>query len=423
MNFSISEGVVAHVRKINIEGNYKTKEKVIRRELSVKPGQVFKRSYLMRSLRDVTILNYFASVVPVYDILENGDIDLTIKVEEKPTGQINFGAGYSVRDKLVGNIGLVIPNLFGNGQEASLNWEFGKKRNTLQLSFTEPWFRDTPTSVGFDIYQINRRWYSDFTEEKRGGGLRLGKRLSWPDNYFRIFWRYRLERIRYYDFSATALASYLQSQGWPKTTSSTDMTIIRDTRDQAQFATRGSTVSWNTELAGGILGGSWSYHKHTLEASRYTPVFWRFTLMTRVKAGVIDGFEGEQDVPYIERFSPGGVDPDGIIRGYPDGLVGPVDANGAFLRGRSELIYNIELQFPIIAQQIYGTFLFDAGNAWLAGRDVQPLSWKGLKKGAGFGVQMVVPGIGLIGLHYAYGFDYEGKTKWRPHFIFGSAGF
>ena len=121
IDYHITEGMPANVHKINIEGNTKTKEKVIRRERCILPGQRFRRSLLMRSIRNVMYLNYFANVEPDYEVLENGDIDLSIKVEEKPTGQFMFGAGYGARDKWVGNIGLGIPNLFGNGQNLRLN--------------------------------------------------------------------------------------------------------------------------------------------------------------------------------------------------------------------------------------------------------------------------------------------------------------
>jgi len=436
INYLISEGIPANIRKINIAGNTRTREKVIRRELWVKPGQRFRRSLLMRSLRDVMYLNYFANVLPDYEVLENGDIDLTIKVEEKPTGRVSFGAGYSERDKLIGTIGLGTPNLFGRGQTLQLNWDFGKRRQTVQLSFTEPWFLDTPTSVGFDLYNTNRRWYEDFTEERRGIGLRFGRRLSWPDDYFRLFLRYRLEDVRYYEFQ-----TYTDTLGvervmpelesltkikWPQRTSSLDFTIVRDSRDLPQFATSGSVLSWNAEFAGGLLGGDWSYHKHILLFSKYIPSFWKFVLVAKAKFGVIDSYGKDGNIPYSERFTPGGIDPDGIIRGYPDGTIGPKDPRGFLVRGRSLLVYNLEYQFPLVEQQIYGLLLADLGNAYLGGWDVQPIAFKNLYKSVGFGIRLVVPNLGVIGFDMAHGFDYPDPRnrdhgEWRPHFNFGTS--
>jgi outer membrane protein insertion porin family len=452
IDYQITEGMPANVRKINIQGNTKTKEKVIRRELSILPGLRFRRSLLMRSIRDVMYLNYFANVEPDYEVLENGDIDLSIKVEEKPTGQIMFGAGYSARDKLVGNIGLGVPNLFGNGQSAKLNWDFGKTRQTVEISFTEPWFRDTPTSVGFDIYQINRKWYEEFTEETRGFSLRLGRRLSWPDNFFRVYWRYRWETLRYYDFAddvarpphplwqVNAPVSYghvydfLNPSGyvhplalveWPRKSASTTFTILRDSRDLPQFATRGSVFSWSTELAAEFLGGQLAFHKHIFEARYYLKTFWKFVLAFHARVGVLDGRDKVAPEVYGERFSPGGTDPDGMIRGYSDGSVGPVDSEGNLLRGRSVLVYNVEYQLPIVEQQIYALLFADAGNAWRSGSAIRPFalrhqSDRDLFRSAGLGARLVVPGMGVIGFDFAYGFDHPEKGEWRPHFQFGT---
>ena len=429
VTYSITEGVPANVRYINIRGNTKTKEKVIRRELSLVPGQRFRRSLLMRSLRDVTYLNYFSNVEPDYEVLPNGDIDLILKVEEKPTGQIMFGAGYSARDKLVGNIGLGIPNFRGNGQNLSLNWDFGKTRQTIELSFTEPWFRGRPTSVGFDVYQVNQNWYDDYTKESRGFGLRLGRRLSWPDNYFRVFWRYRLEQVRYYDFAEDITPNstlYILSQAkWPRRSATSSFTIVRDSRDLPQFATRGSVLSWRTELAAEFLGGDFSYHKHVFEASHFQRLFWNFVLVTHLKAGVLDGRDKNSPGIYSEKFSPGGTDPDGMIRGYSDGNVGPTDAFGFAERGRSALVYNVELQYPLVEQQMYLLLFADAGNAWRSGRSMKPFalehkSDQDLFRSLGLGVRLMIPGMGLIGFDFGYGFDHPYKGEWKPHFQFGT---
>ncbi len=437
VTYHLTEGVPANVRYINIQGNTKTKEKVIRRELMLFPGQRFRRSLLMRSLRDVTYLNYFSNVEPDYEVLPNGDIDLIIKVEEKPTGQIMFGAGYSARDKLVGNIGLGIPNFRGNGQNLSLNWDFGKTTQTINLSFTEPWFRGTPTSVGFDIYQTNQEWYDNFSEENKGFALRLGRRLTWPDNYFRVYWSYRWQRVEYYDFSplyieydsagtpTDTIWHYLRDVNWPRNSATTTFTIVRDSRDLPQFATKGSVLSWSTEVGAEFLGGDFSYHKHIFEASYFLPVFWKFVLAGHMKVGVLDGRDRDLTEIYSERFSPGGTDPDGMIRGYSDGSIGPVNSQGIDMRGRSVLVYNVELQYPLMEQQMYLLFFADAGNAWLNGKSMKPFalqhtSDQALFRSAGLGVRLVIPGMGIIGFDFAYGFDHPEKGEWKPHFQFGT---
>lgn len=426
------EGVAAHVNLVSIEGNSKTKERVIRRELFLKPGDLFRRSVLMRSIRNVMVLNYFSNVTPNYEVLENGDVDLTLKVEEKPTGQISFGAGYSERDKLVGTIALGIPNLFGNGQSANFNWDFGKKRNSFDISYTDPWFRDTPTTVGFDLYNLDQRWYSDFTEKRQGVALRAGKRLSWPDNYFRVVGRYRIERVSYHSFSESYLArsqtdtlhlfTTLDEIDWPQITSAFDFTVLRDSRDLSQFATRGSVFNLTNEISGGPLGGHWNYLKETLELRRYTRLIGKLVLVSKGKVGIIDSWKEDIDgnIPFSERYSPGGIDPDGMIRGYPDGTVGPKTPGGSLLLGRSMIVYNLELQIPISEQQIYGILFADAGNAWLTGKGMHPVDFTGgLYKSIGFGVRLIVPMLGMVGFDYGYGIDYKGGNKGRIHFQFG----
>jgi outer membrane protein insertion porin family len=452
VNYQITEGVPANVHKINIEGNTKTKEKVIRRELSILPGQRFRRSLLMRSIRDVMYLNFFSNVDPNYEVLENGDIDLSLKVQEKPTGQITFGAGYSATDKLTGNIGLGIPNFMGNGQDMKLSWDFGKTIQDVNISFTDPWFRDTPTSVGFDIYNTTRKWTDEFTEGTKGFALRLGRRLSWPDNFFRVYWSYNWELLRYYDFinditrpthplwqtnlplsfdhvfefihpsSAVNALVYVK---WPRRNASTSFNILRDSRDLPQFATKGSVFSWSTQFAAEFLGGNLTYHKHIFETRYYLKTFWKLVLVFHAKVGVLDGKDRDAAELYSERFSPGGTYPDGMIRGYSDGSVGPTDSLGNLLKGRSVLVYNLEYQFPVVEQQIYGLFFADAGNAWLSGRAIRPFALRhksnlDLFRSVGVGARMVVPGMGVIGFDFAYGFDHEGKGEWRPHFQFGT---
>ena len=435
ISFEVSEGMPSHINKVLIEGNTKTKEKVIRRELFSRPGDIFQRSVLMRSMRNVMVLNYFNPEKTTPDIknLPNGDIDLQVKVEEKPTGQVQAGAGYSATDKLVGTLGLGIPNFRGNGQSVNLDWAFGSSKTSVSLSFTEPWMFDRPTSMGFDLFNITRvLTYSDeqFSEESRGTGVNVGRRLSWPDDYFRISARYTLEKIRYYDFNdifrtryagdATSLLAY--ENQW-QTTSVAGVTITRDSRDLSQFATSGALVTLNSEYSGGPLGGDWLYHKHVFDAARYTRIWWKLVLATKARVGVVDSPDGDTKIPYTERFAPGGTSTDGMIRGYDEYTVGPRSSSGAYLRGRSELVYNVELQAPIVPQQIYALVFADAGNSWLSGRQIRPFDldkYDGLKKSVGAGARINIPGVGMIGLDIGYGYNRSDGAQWKPHFQFGA---
>ncbi|KPL19954.1 MAG: hypothetical protein AMJ92_00370 [candidate division Zixibacteria bacterium SM23_81] len=420
IDFNIIEGTPARVHKIHITGNTKTKEKVIRRELVIKPGQVFKRSAFLRSHREVYYLNFFSNVVPDYQTLPNGDIDLIFRVEEKPTGQAQVGVGYSERDKLVGTIGLGIPNLFGNGQRLDFTWDFGKVRQNVRIGFTEPWLFDTPTSAGFDLYQSSRRWTNYYTEVRRGGDLRIGRRLSWPDDYFRIYWKYRLEDVEYTDFASSydPPAAYdLSLIKWPQRTSSTTITLIRDSRDLPEFATMGSVHSLSSEFAGGFLSGDVDYHKHIFDSAWYFRNFWNLTLMFKTRLGIVDTYKSSQTVPFSERFMPGGTSYDGMIRGYDNRSVGPRQDNTE-IGGKTMLIFTLEYQFPVVQQQIYALFFADAGNAW---RSVGETDLTDLKRSAGVGVRIVAPMLGVIGFDMAYGFDNEFGGEWHPHFQLGTS--
>jgi outer membrane protein insertion porin family len=426
-HFVITENDPAYIRKINIAGNTKTREKVIRRELFIKPGMIFKRSLLGRSLREVMILNFFGDVAPDWEVLPNRDIDLIISVEEKPTGQFSVGAGYSARDKLVATIGLGVPNLFGTGQTATLNVDLGKIRSSFDASYQEPWLFDTPTSIFGHLYIQDRRWYDWFNERRLGGSFRLGRRLRWPDNFFQVFGGYRLEEVDYLEISTEYVDRNVDNpysvdkQNWPRITSAISATILRDSRDLPQFPTTGSVVSWGGELAGTVFGGSWDYFKYDVSAEYYKKLIsWPLSIvaMGKAKFGEIAGIDdGEHDIPYGERYSPGGVDPDGIIRGYNDSRVGPRDENGAYLRGRYEIIYNLELSLALKEQTAYILLFADAGNAYLSLKNVKP--FKRFYRSVGLGFRVVIPFVGIMGFDFGFPFDGTDKHEWKSHFQIG----
>jgi outer membrane protein insertion porin family len=420
VEFEITEGVPARINKIEIVGNTKTKEKVIRREMASRPGQIFRRSVLERSVRNVMLLNYFSKAQPDFKVLPNGDVDLIMEMEEKPTGQFNAGAGYSGQDGLVGTVSLGMPNFRGNGQNVSLSVEFGARRNSVSLGFSEPWFFGTPTSFSANAYNLNRKWYEDFWEGSRGGSIRLGRRLTWPDDYFSIYGGYRIEDVRYYDFADTSIYPDLQAlnEDWLRT-SAVSGTIIRDSRNLPMFPTKGGVYRATAEYAGGPLGGHYNFYKGTMQISRFLPVLWKFVLAAKVTVGVVDSPDGDAGVPFTERFTPGGTDPDGTIRGYEDGRVTPRNQYGQNIGGRAMLVYNLELQFPVVEQQIYTLLFADAGNSWLAGYQISPFNKNELYKSFGAGFRIVVPGVGVIGFDFGYGINAE-NPGWKPHFQVGT---
>ncbi|UCG60544.1 MAG: outer membrane protein assembly factor BamA [Candidatus Zixiibacteriota bacterium] len=497
ITYDIVEGLPSKINLVRIVGNTKTKDKVIRREITSLPGQRFSRELLIRSIREVMALNYFANVVPTPINLPSGDVDVEFKVEEKQTGQISAGAGYNSQDKVVGQLGVGIPNFRGMGQSLSFNTEFGSNRNSLSVSFTEPWLFGRPTLMGSQLYTLNRRWFGDYTEGRQGGSIRLGRRLRWPDNYFRVFTSYRLERARYHDFDDDFVgANSYQVELWvtdesgqklsklPHSTlnrlpfpgsilqyneewnsaSRISFTVQRDSRNLPEFATSGSKLSYTFENTGGPLGGFWKYQKHSIEVAKFIPLFWNFALAAKVQYGVVTSPGGDDSrILLSDRFTPGGTAFDGIIRGYEDGSLTPdsvvnfsdtlywytndvPDFEGDIppppdsitvgpgtrvrVRGKYMLVSNIELQFPVVSQQVYALLFFDAGNSWLRKRDIR---FDDLYRGVGFGFRIVVPGIGTLGFDLAYsldqvirynpslrGYEVTQPRGWKPHFQIGT---
>lgn len=410
VTFRIQEGKPAHVRKINIVGNNRTREKIIRRELMIHPGDLFRRNAIMRSQRQVYFLNFFEEVMPVPGERDTatGDLDLNIQVKEKVTGQFQVGTTYSATDKFTGYFEVAQPNLFGRAQVANLKWQFGKTLQNVNLGFTEPWFRDSPTSVGFDIYRTTQT--RDYWEELRGGGtLRLARPLPWPD-YARLYWQYSLEQIR------LTVRDTVQPK---RLASSTSFALVRDTRDAPFGSARGTFNSLSTEWSGGdFLRGNVQYQKYIYESRWYHPVFWKTAILFRARGGVVDGYKNPNAVPVYERFYPGGTGEDGV-RGYDDRSLGPQDPSTSYnLGGRHLLIFTTEYRLKFTSSA-YGLLFGDAGNTWETRRDVR---LRDLYRGAGLGVRIEVPMLGILGFDYAYGFDrINGRVRgWTPHFQLGS---
>lgn len=246
IHFLVNEGKQAKVNEILITGNTKTKEKVIRRELRILPGQTFNKSLLERSQRDVWMLNYFANVEPGVQPIDEEQVNLEFKVEEKSTDTANMSAGWSERDKLIGSVGVAMANLFGNGQRLSFDWMFGKYYRSFNISFTEPWLMDTPTLAGFSFYDTKRdEYYIGYKQVSTGASVRLGRRFSWPDNFFRGDWIYRIDRTELSNFNEyirAANPNNIIDEQWPLISSSVTQIISRNSLDRPEFPTDRKSV-------------------------------------------------------------------------------------------------------------------------------------------------------------------------------------
>ena len=413
VNFLIEEGERAHIRRVEITGNTRTLDNVIRRELRLHPGDLFQRSSLMRSLRNVYYLNYFEDVIPDFRSIEgSSDIDLVIEVAEKGTGKAGIGAGYGEVDGMSGYLEFGEQNLFGRGQSVSVNYQFSSKRQDIQLSFREPWFRDTPLSLGGELFHTTST-RTEYDRKRTGGAITVGRPLPWID-YTSVSVRYLLEHVDVFDITSDSTSFYysLRDEEWPRWTSALRFRILRDSRDRQVFPSEGSVNSLTAEFAGGILSGNIGYQKYLIDSSWYVPTFWKFIFSLRARAGFISRL-GDDNVPAYELFELGGTGFFGV-RGYGSRSIGAVEGMET-VGGRSMIILTAEYRLRVI-DQIQLSVFADAGNTWNSWR---ASNINDLNRGIGFGIRVEVPMLGIMGLDYAYGFDGPDKG-WEPHFQFGT---
>ncbi|MCK4519351.1 MAG: outer membrane protein assembly factor BamA, partial [Candidatus Omnitrophica bacterium] len=416
ITYIIEEREQVYIERIEIRGNDKTKDIVIRRELAVTPGGVFDGKKLRRSKRNLNNLGYFEEIT--YDTEPGSDPNkknLIVNVKETKTGEVSFGAGYSSIDKFIGFVELRqrnfdyknFPALTGDGQQVTVRCEFGSEKKRYDLSFTEPWFFNKPLSFGFDLY--NRYRSRDLYEENRlGGDLRLGWRFG--DN-LRLNSMYKLEEIKLGDIpdwvTRENVPDVWEEEG-KNALSSFSLTLIRDTRDNVFNPKSGGTIENSVETTGGILGGDREFIKYYGDLNWYFTHFEKFTFEVRLRGGVADKYNGTNMVPIYERFYAGGAN---TIRGYRERHVGPKKC-GEPVGGNSMLIGNMEYTFPVM-KNIKGAVFYDVGNVWSEVRGFAD----GFKSGAGLGVRVKTP-IGPVKLDYGFRLsdDPGDKKDGRFHF-------
>ncbi|MDD3534898.1 MAG: outer membrane protein assembly factor BamA [Candidatus Cloacimonetes bacterium] len=416
VKLNIKENTRARVRQIHLTGNQRTKEKVLRRQLEIAPGDYFRQSQTIRSQQNIYNLGFFEPDIKLdyRPINQNGDIDLSIDVVDKASGVANVGAGYNSVDKFVGQLSVSQNNLFGNNWSSGLTWEFGAKTQNLEFNFTNPNLYDTDMLMGTNIYYTKKNWSSFYYEiYTRGASLRLGQNIPWVNrsrgsigySFYSKKYNITNESAIMADSTANATLIELDALGW-RYTSAGNFTLSRDTRDNIFFPTKGSQLTLFSELAGGPFMGDFDYFKQIAQVNWYSEALWKLTLRSKWRFSYIVPYGDSEDAPPDEKFYLGGTGADGI-RGYPDRSVGP--AGG----GSRAIIFSGEIGYPIAGDQVIALGFFDAGDSYNHLRDFNFLK---LKKGLGAGVRIRSP-LGLIGFDYAYGVE---SRSWEPHLQFGT---
>ncbi len=447
IHFVITENHRVYVRNIYIHGNTKTRENVIRRELRIFPGDVFNRDHLIRSQRDLFILNYFSNVVPDVTPVDEDEVDLEITVEEKSSDRANANIGFSGVYGMTGGGGVEFNNFRGLGQQLLLSFNVGSrytlyanqptsKYQSFNFSFVDPMIFDTRNRVGFSTFYIFQgqatSYYFPLDVTTRGGSVQWGRRFKWPDDFFRGYWVFRIVK-KNYQGNPEDLERYVKSLKVTKGINITQV-LSRDSRDRPEFTTQGSRFVWEATYSGGFLGGNEDFYKHVLNLEWYTPTFWKFVLMSSLKMGVIKPIPAEKGersiVPFDEKFVMGGngIPYGNMLRGYSDNSIGPL-IRGNPVGGNALFRAVVELRVPFSDNPvIYGLAFAEGGNVWNTTSMTEPfnLARRGplsLKRAAGVGIRFFMPMIGMLGFDMGYGFDDvsgNGKPEgWNYTILFG----
>lgn len=389
VNFEIAKGKKIYFEKIIITGNNRTRDKVIRRELRVAEGELYSSSKIKRSRQELDNLGFFKKVnLTTAKASVPNKVILNVEVEEKPTGSLSFGAGYSSVDNLVGLIQLSQDNFLGRGQRLDLRTQLGGT-NRFMFSFTEPWLFDTRWKAGVDLFSMER-FYEDFDSDTLGGSLGTGHPIG---EFSKVDFSYEYEEVDISNVDADASLEILE-QGGTSTTGAIIAGITRNTLDNRFTPRMGTVTRFSTKFAG--LGGDNNFVTFIGSASRYFPLPRDSAFMIRGTIGYSAGYSGE-DVPIHEKFFLGGLD---SLRGFEERSVGPKERRGAynpFIRhrdekdvvgGEKELFFNFEYIFPLLKEAgIRGVIFFDAGNAYRKSEGY----FSDIRKSAGFGIRWQSP--------------------------------
>lgn len=411
LEYKVREGLPAQIHRVNIIGNTKTRDKVIRREVRLFPGDTYRQSSMERSFREIMQLNYFDMVYPDIQVVGDQDVDLIFKVAEKEagTGQFSAGLAYSQSDGLTATLGVSIPNCcMGDGQSASFNVEYGEDKKSASISFMEPWFLDYPITLGTSLSYAWWNQDDDPDITRYGGTIYVGKRLKWPDDYFYGQIGYSWMMNKQGDNVDGSLIRYSGIE------SALNFKLIRDDKNLPQFPTDGSRYVLSVQWADEVIGSHFNFVKTDLTVKWWFPLIGdRVALALTNEYGIMVG----DPLQYRTLYQMGGVlGYDGMMRGYSSGSIG-------YRRlGRSYQYIGAEIQWGIVPNTFYLLPLFfDAGNVFgkrydpdtkVSKNQPNPLTeWdpSSLKRDFGFGFRVVVPMLGIIGFDFAWPLD-PGET-------------
>ena len=398
----IEQGPQVSVERINITGNAKTRDKVIRREMKLVEGDLFNSTNLKRSKARINNLGFFEAV----DISTNPGsakdlMNVDVNVKERSTGTFSVGAGYSSVDGFIAQGSITQENFLGRAWRLNLAASLGGSSTTYQLGLTDPYFLDTRWTLGAEVYQTQREW-DDFSRDATGFAIKAGHPVG---EYSRVLVTYRFEDKEIYDVSPFASIQIREQEG-TSTLSSITTSYMYNTTNNRLDPSAGSDMSATWEFAG--IGGTEKFSKYILDARHFWPWKWDTVFSAHGQLGYVHSLSSGDEVPIDERFYLGGIY---NLRGFESREVGPRDLNGDFIGGDTEAYFNFEYIFPLHKElNIKGVTFFDVGNTWNEDDqwgldDVAFDSWR---YSAGAGIRWLSP---LGPMRFEYGVNLDARDN------------
>ncbi len=401
VTYRLDEGVQSYVNLINIQGNNRTKDRVIRRELAVKPGEIFDTTLVNVSRQRLENLNYFSKVeLTPADTIVPGRKDLNVIVEEKRTGSFNFGAGFSTIDSLVGfaevtqaNFDLFNwPSFVGAGQRFRIRGQYGLQRKDFIASLTEPWFLGYKLSVGVEAYYHEANFLSDVYDQSNYGLAILARREIWRALSGRV--EYRIEGIHIFNVNEDSAGQVIRDSAGFFTKSVFTGALVWDTRDSLFLTRKGELIELTGFIAGGALGGTVQDYGISLESAKYFLLPWDLIFLIKGEIAVVDSWGNSNDVPIFDRLYLGGAN---NLRGFNYREVGPVDEFNNPIGGSSLGYTTFEVTIPVISRVRFAIF-----SDWgFVNPTAYDFSSSNLNGDIGVGLRLDLP-IGPIRFDYGY---------------------
>ena len=425
--FFLDPGRRVYVRQLNVTGNTKTKDEVVRREMRQMEGGWYSSEKITRSRERLNRLGYFSDVnVETPAVAGTTDqVDVNYNVTEKPTGSIMAGAGFSSSEGVILSGSVSQSNAFGSGNYLSAQINSGSINKVYSLSFTNPYYTVDGVSLGYDAYQRNvdttSQSIAPYTSKTLGGGVRLGVPLNEKDTVsFGL--SYDTTELGVTTNSPTQYVAFVNEFGTSNTTLRGDIGWARDTRDSLTYPTKGMLQRAYGEM--GLPGGTLKYYKANYQHQWFHPLSRDFTLMLNGEVGYGDGYS-DMILPFYKNFYAGG---NTSVRGYDSGTLGPKDVNGASLGGNRRLVANAEIFFPMPGlrndKSVRLSTFMDAGAAFgtgdISGRYTE-VNLADLRYSAGVGLSWQSP-VGPLKFSFATPIKAQTDDKiQRFQFVLGTS--